>query len=219
MNDSKILVYDGSFNGFLTAIFVGINEKIEIMGFQKTYSPQKGLFVEIQTIDTDILKAKKVWNSIEKKNSTVLKNVYFAFLSEAEGVEFMLYKYIQKLYALLNPIELEQMAAIELKIGQLAKNVGREKQLTEVSVDFNVTNDNVYVAEIEPNFNVLPLVSRHFRLRYPNQQWIVFDRKRNYGMFYNLVSVEIIDLETKTWYLNSNSLNHDFAQTSYRFAV
>lgn len=97
--------------------------------------------------------------------------------------------------------------------------MGREKQLTEVSVDFNVTNDNVYVAEIEPNFNVLPLVSRHFRLRYPNQQWIVFDRKRNYGMFYNLVSVEIIDLETKTWYLNSNSLNHDFAQTSYRFAV
>lgn len=123
MNDSKVLVYDGSFNGFLTAIFVGINEKIEIMGFQKTYSPQKGLFVETQTINTDILKAKKVWNSIEKKNSTVLKNVYFAFLSEAEGVEFMLYKYIQKLYALLNPIELEQMAmaAIELKIGQLQK--------------------------------------------------------------------------------------------------
>ncbi len=80
MNDSKVLVYDGSFNGFLTAIFAGINEKIEIVGFQKAYSPQKGLFVETQTINTDISKAKKVWNSIEKKNTTVLKNVYFAFL-------------------------------------------------------------------------------------------------------------------------------------------
>jgi len=219
MNDSKVLVYDGSFNGFLTAIFVGINEKIEIMGFQKTYSPQKGLFVEALAIKTDISKAKKVWNSIEKKNSTVLKNVYFAFLSEAEGIEFMLYKYIQKLYALLNPIELEQMAAVELKIAQLAKNVGREKQLTEVSVDFNVTNDNVYIAEIEPNFNVLPLVSRHFRLRYPNQQWIVFDCKRNYGMYYNLGSVEIIDLETKTWFLNSNTMNNAFSQTDYRLAM
>ncbi len=219
MNDSKVLVYDGSFNGFLTAIFVGINEKIEIVGFQKTSSPQKGLFTETKIINTHISKAKKVWNSIEKKNGTILKNVYFAFLSEAEGIEFMLYKYIQKLYALLEPIELEQLAAIELKIVQLAKNVGKEKQLTEVSVDFNVTNDNVYVAEIEPAFNVLPLVSRHFRLRYPKQQWIVFDRKRNYGMYYNLVSVEIIDLETKTWYLNSNTLNHAFSQTDYRLAI
>ena len=35
MKNSKILIYDGSFNGFLTAIFVAFEEKIEVSDIQK----------------------------------------------------------------------------------------------------------------------------------------------------------------------------------------
>jgi len=219
MDNSKILIYDGSFNGFLTAVFVGFDENIEVMGFQKIHSSQKGLFSDAQTIYTQISKAKRVWDSIEKKNSRAIKNIYFAFLSETDGIDFMLYKYIRRLFSAMNPVYIEEYNALEMKISQLAKNVGREKQRIERLLEFKSTEDNIYMAEIETTYNILPIISRHFRNKYPKNQWIIFDRKRNYGMYYNLVSVEIISPETKALYLGQNFKNNNYVNNNYRCAV
>ena len=219
MDNSKILIYDGSFNGFLTAVFVGFDENIEVMGFQKIHSSQKGLFSDAQTIYTQVSKAKRVWDSIEKKNSRAIKNIYFAFLSETDGIDFMLYKYIRRLFSAMNPVYIEEYNALEMKISQLAKNVGREKQRIERLLEFKSTEDNIYMAEIETTYNILPIISRHFRNKYPKNQWIIFDRKRNYGMYYNLVSVEIISSETKALYLGQNFKNSNYINNNYRCAV
>jgi len=36
MDNSRILIYDGTFNGFLSAVFVGFNENMEVVDFQKS---------------------------------------------------------------------------------------------------------------------------------------------------------------------------------------
>jgi len=45
---------------------------------------------------------------------------------------------------------------------------------------------------------VLPLISRHYRFQFSDKPWLIFDSKRNYGLYYNLKSVELISLDTDT---------------------
>src|SRR6056297_3940960 len=203
MNASTTLIYDGSFNGFLTAVFVAFDEKINVADIHKNNQTQSGLFSDTETVFTNVEKAKRVWNGIRNKSHNAISNVYFAFLSEAEGVEMMLYTYIQKLMGTQNGKYLDYSDSTVLHIAQVAKKVGREKHRMEAFVRFQLTKDNIYFANIEPDFDVLPLLSKHFRSRYADQQWIIYDVKRKYGLYYNLQGVELISLDLQDIHANS----------------
>ena len=217
MNNSKILIYDGSFNGFLTAVFIAFEEKIQVADIQKNSIGQNGLFSDTETIFTNIQKAKRVWNGIQAKSSSAIKNIYFAYMSESKGVEFLLYRYILKLFASPSSIHSNYSDAIVLKISQLAKSVGREKHRMEAFVRFQLTKDEIYFANIEPDFDVLPLISKHFRSRYADQPWIIYDMKRNYGLFYDLERVEIIALDLEGVYVNIIKKSSDFVPQEYDY--
>lgn len=219
MDTTRVLIYDGSFNGFLTAVYVAFENNIEVMGFQRDQPEQKGLFMDNLIITTQKNKAKRIWESIEKKSHTAIRNIYFAFLSEADGVDFMLYQYIKKLYGKLVDPVMDQMALIEAKILKLVIQVDREKSYIESSLDFQTTYNSVRIAELDPVFNILPLISRHFRVRYSKHPWILFDRKRKYGIHYNSHSLEMINKETKESFLKTHTDYDPGIENSYRMAI
>ncbi|QLG47007.1 TIGR03915 family putative DNA repair protein [Costertonia aggregata] len=217
MKNSKILIYDGSFNGFLTAVFIAFEEKVPVSDIQKNSVRQSGLFSETETIFTQTDKAQRVWKGIQKKSNSAVKNIYFAYLSENKGIELLLYRYIRKLFANKNSIHSDYSDGVVLKISQLARSVGREKHRMEAFVRFQLTQDQIYFANIEPDFDVLPLISKHFKSRYADQQWIIYDVKRKYGLFYNLHQVEIIALDMDEVYANSIRKNDRFLGEEYSY--
>lgn len=217
MGNSRILIYDGSFNGFLTAIFVAFEEKVQVADIQKNSVSQNGLFSETQTIFTQMDKAKRVWNGIQRKSNTAIKNIYFAYQGESKGIELLLYRYIRKMFAQNGSIHSDYSDGVVLKISQLAKSVGREKHRMEAFVRFQLTKDNIYFANIEPDFDVLPLISKHFRSRYADQQWLIYDAKRSYGIFYDLEKVEIISLDLQEVYANSIRKSDKFLDDEYSY--
>ncbi len=217
MNDSKTFIYDGSFNGFLTAVFIAFEEKAHVADIKKNSVSQNGLFSDTETIFTNIEKAKRVWNGIQGKSSSAIKNIYFAYLSETKGIELLLYRYVRKLFASEKSIHSDYSDGIVLKISQLAKSVGREKHRMEAFVRFQLTQDEVYFANIEPDFDVLPLISKHFRSRYADQQWIIYDVKRKYGLFYDLNRVEIISLDLQEIHTNSIRKSVTFSDEEYDY--
>ena len=135
MDNSKILVYDGSFNGFLTAVFIALKSNYDILGFQKEAYKQKGLFADVESIFTDLSKSKTVLESIEAKNHNGIRNIYFAFLSETDGIDYMLYQFIRTIYGRCGEGQVEQTVQLESKISKLALNVRREKSHTENMVE------------------------------------------------------------------------------------
>ncbi|MBT2160629.1 TIGR03915 family putative DNA repair protein [Zobellia barbeyronii] len=217
MNATKTLIYDGSFNGFLTAIFVAFDEKAQIADIQKNSASQSGLFSETETIFTQMDKAKRVWNGIHKKSHNAIKDIYFAFLSENKGIELVLYRYICKLFTSETSIASDYSDDIVLKISQLARSVGREKHRMEAFVRFQLTKDEIYFANIEPDFDVLPLISKHFRSRYADQQWLIYDVKRKYGIFFDLNQVEIVSLDLDEIYTNSLNKSAHFGDEEYNY--
>ncbi|ADV51039.1 hypothetical protein Celal_3790 [Cellulophaga algicola DSM 14237] len=217
MNEAKILIYDGSFNGYLTAVFQAFEQKLSIADIQKEKNAQSGLFSDAEIIYTDVPKSKRVWNGIQKKNNTAIKNIYFAFLSETKGIELLLYRYIQKLFSKTELLHLNFSDDIVLKVSQLAKSVGREKHRMEAFVRFQLTKDAIYFSYIEPDFDVLPLISKHFKGRYADQQWLIYDVKRKYGIFYNLKTVEFITLDMDDIHCNKTQKSNVFTDGEYEY--
>tara|TARA_R110002051_G_scaffold141340_1_gene214387 strand:- start:1292 stop:2065 length:774 start_codon:yes stop_codon:yes gene_type:complete len=202
MENAKILIYDGSFNGFLTTVFKAFDQKWNILDIQKDNGKQKELFSDTETIITEIDLAKRVWNGIEKKSHETIKTIYFAYQSEAKDIEFLLFKYIKQLFFSTAGTTLSFEEENLSKIRQLAKLVGREKRHMEAFVDMYQSKDAVYFAVISPDYDILPLISKHFRSKYKDEHWLVYDSKRGYGIFYEGYKVEMISLDLGDYYKN-----------------
>ncbi|RKR13182.1 putative DNA metabolism protein [Maribacter vaceletii] len=196
MEETKTLIYDGSFNGFLTAVFVGFEEKRKTLNINKRTSCSNNLFIKTQIIFTDMKKAKRVWNTIQNKNSTALKNIYFTFLSEKKNIENVLYLYIKSLF---NPYQAAQIGfsiSEQINIEDVSLTVAKEKRYLEKTIQFKESNDGIFYINIAPDFDVLPLLSKHFRIRVNKKPWLIYDVNRNYGIYYDTHSTEIIVLDT-----------------------
>ncbi|MEP0134022.1 MAG: TIGR03915 family putative DNA repair protein [Eudoraea sp.] len=213
MEREKILLYDGSFNGFLTSVFVAFEQKINVVDIQRKSQVQKGLFTETQIILTQVNKAKRVWNGISQRSNNAMKNIYFAFLSETAGIEQLLYLYIQKIVAKGSPNHIDLTDDMVFKINHLANIVSKKKNQMEAFMKFNVSADGIHFIIAEPEFDILPLVSKHFRSNYSDRHWIIYDIKRNYGLYFNLHTLQLKSFDSKEIIANARPLNN-LIQTS-----
>ncbi|MDR6300682.1 TIGR03915 family putative DNA repair protein [Mesonia maritima] len=201
-----IFKYDGSFEGFLTAVFSAYEFKCENCTIVKENEHVESLFEETEEVITSEEKANRVWKKIQQKTGTKgSRQIYWAFLSELLGVENTLFQYIQHAINSAKNITTDYANKAVLEVSQIVKKVGREKHRMDAFVRFRKTKDNIYFATIEPDFNVLPLNAKHFKNRYADQYWCIYDLKRNYGIYYDLNSVEIIQLELPNSILNTST--------------
>jgi len=60
---------------------------------------------------------------------------------------------------------------------------------------------------MEPLYNVLPLVVGHFKDRFADQKWLIYDLKRAYGCYYDLQEVREVRFDSKEEHLLSGILN------------
>lgn len=219
MKTAKNLVYDGSFNGFLSAVFTAYEQKLEVADIVCSARNQNNLFADTEIIFTNIQKAKRTWKGIEQRNPQAIKTIYFAFLSEAEGVEKWLYRYIDQLVKDNTGKGVKDFSdPVVLKINQLAKSVGREKHRMEAFVRFNLTKDGLYFSNIEPDFDVLPLISKHFRLRYADQEWLIYDLRRKYGLYYDGNTVSVVSLDLDAALVNSAKTNRALSEEEHQYS-
>ncbi|MFD2564171.1 TIGR03915 family putative DNA repair protein [Aquimarina rubra] len=196
MNHHTILIYDGSFDGFLTCIFTVYEQRIITPIIRNESESNNQLFTTSETIITDKIKSRRVWKGIKTKIIPSQQKILFnAFLSEIKGVENTLLAYIQNLFNTQKSNLIDYGNKDILKINQVAKMVGREKHRMEAFVRFKKTKDGIFVATVEPDFNVLPLITHHFKDRYADQKWLIYDIKRAYGIYYDLHKVDIITLD------------------------
>ncbi|MCC8359861.1 TIGR03915 family putative DNA repair protein [Salinimicrobium sediminilitoris] len=197
MEQQAILVYDGTMEGFLCCLFTAYEEKLKVVDINPP-GAQAGqqLFTASREVITEPDKAKRVWTSLKKKASPAgLRDLKWTFLSEIPGMEMHMYSMIRYILAENVPVDRDFSHPAVLKVSQAAKKVGREKHRMEAFVRFRLTKDEVYFAAIEPDFNVLPLIKSHFKNRYADQKWIIYDLKRNFGIAYDLSAVQFITLD------------------------
>ncbi|MDR2407703.1 MAG: TIGR03915 family putative DNA repair protein, partial [Bacteroidales bacterium] len=83
------------------------------------------------------------------------------------------------------------------------KKVSNEAEKVRQFVRFQKTADKMYFAAIKPLYNVLPLVVNFFQDRFADQQWVIYDIKRSYALYYDLKKTEVAYFDD----LKMNKLN------------
>jgi len=190
------LVYDSTFDGFLSAVFSCYELKLKEVSIVRNSLFQKPLFGNHDTIITEPEKANRVWKGLKNKmTAQELRRFYYAFLSEIPTVENTLYNAISYVFSAKQNVASDFGNKYILEVSKLTKNVSREKHRMEAFIRFKLTKDDIYFANIEPDFNVLPLITNHFKKRYADQKWLIYDLSRKYGIYYNLETVEIVKME------------------------
>ncbi len=189
--------YDKTFEGLLTAVFDAYNRNTfpeKLLGLDDI----EPLFVtETYTVLTQEDKSARVWKGLEKKTErNVLNMLTYVWLSELPGSDELLFRYIRKTFDSKVDISTNFADQDVIQVHKTAKKVSTEKHRMIELVRFQKAADDIFFAPISPDHNCLPLTISHFRDRFADQKWIIYDTRRDYGFFYDLKTVTEMTLDT-----------------------
>jgi len=219
-----ILVYDGTFEGYLTVVFECYSRKLEPMNIASEKNLQETMFVEKEFIHTNVAHSDRVWKGLQQKLSAELNQLpYSAWLSNETGIEMALLHFIRMAFASPVPIESNFGDMDVLMVRKAARRVMKEAMRMLQFIRFQQTLDDIYFSAISPDYDVMPMTLKHLKERFADQLWVVYDLKRDYGFFYNRETIEEITLNEKSFNTKNgevplNMLQEDeaFYQTAWK---
>ncbi len=179
-------IFDGSYTGYLCCVFEAFERK-EFHAVPITESLMEStLFPEYRTIDTDPLKYNRVLSAMEKVVERKNLNLFYHnFLSDSPVEWLNAFQLIIELFK-MKKLDLRNFGDPSiLRLHQTLKKVSRERHRMKAFIRFVKSDDGLYTAVVEPDFNVLPLIVEFFKNRFADQDWLIYDIKRNYGFHYS----------------------------------
>lgn len=192
-----IVQYDGSWPGLMSLVFEVYEFKMEVHAICKSNEiSQQHLFGQQHIVYTDGNKAERVLKGIAlKAGKSVVQELYCAYLSEQNDIELLILRLVQYYLGSMVKVSANYGHEDVLKLKQIIKSVSRERHRFKAFVRFRQMEDGLYMAKIEPDFNILPLISSHFKNRYADQLWLIYDVKRNYGIYYDKSEVTEVQFD------------------------
>ena len=189
------IIYDGTYPGWLTAVFEIYEHKLQDITFAREGEPPASLFGTTHKVVTNESKATRVLNGLKQKLSADgLMHLYKTFFSEVDKFDEKMWRFVQYVFASQHNVEGDLSNNVVWEVRQAAKFVHRESHRMKAFIRFKLTKDHLYYALIEPDCDVLPLIANHFRKRYADQRWLIYDAKRRYGIYYDLDTLSNIEL-------------------------
>ena len=191
----NIVIYDGTFEGLMTAVFEIYEYKILQPNILNSNKETGSLFGKVHEVYTNKEKTARVFKKLKDKlTPKAFADLYKTFLSEIKDIENLLYRYIAYILSSKASVENDYSNTDVLELQQITRKVHREKHRMEAFVRFQLTQDQLYFCIIQPDYNVLPLISKHFEKRYADQRWLIYDSRRKYGLYYDLETVEEVSM-------------------------
>jgi probable DNA metabolism protein len=198
--------YDGTFPGFLSAVFEVWDRK---RFPARIIPPEKapGLFEETIEVPTVNERSDRVWHGIERAGGKRLcQRFIHVFLSRENGVEDLMLFILQQLFDrkknVTNDLSIEEV----LQFTQLERKVLREVHRLYMFLRFEQAADGTWFAPVAPKYDILPMTLNHFKSRFADQAWLIYDTGRRYGFFYNKKSVEEVSIEQPVFDLKTGNL-------------
>lgn len=193
----KIIVYDGTFEGYLTVIFTQYKEifKIKIESEKDQIS-----FLDQKYIKTNFEKAKRIEDSIKKNIS---KEFYYdikiAFKSDYKNKDTIIARLI-KLSFLKGEKITKSTNKYAIAFNKMVKNYGREAHAFMGLLRFKEIQEGFLFGQYESHNDILEDLSRHFLQRMPKEKFVIYDKNRNkafVSIYGNFEVVEILNLDIK----------------------
>lgn len=193
----KIYVYDGSFSGFLTAVFLSYAKKEKPIDICAEGNFQTVMYAEAFYVSDEVEKAERVTNTLIKKvGRDGFFRIYEAFLSDEPGRELLLLNYIDLVLKMGRKAEYFYSEKTAAEVMRLAKKTGGEAHLLKGFLRFSETEKGVYYAEFSPKSDCLSIVAAHFCARLSALEFAINDLKRKKAAVWNGSELNIINYDS-----------------------
>ena len=191
------LIYKNSFEGFLTAVFDAFYlRRTDIHLLSECAEPP--LLFDCRTVSSDSIKAMRVQKSIKQRLGTnTLWTIFTAWLSHDENIEDILLSYLRLAFKLGADISKMSQNDAVFKTISTSERVKREAHRFKEFVRFKKYKD-IYIADIFPDFEILPLIVRLFSERFNDQNFIIRDKHYHKALIYYDKRAVIADI-TEFW--------------------
>ena len=184
-----IYSFDNTFDGLLSAVFDAFARREQPEELLRE-GDQMSLFGdEVHRVQSDAEKAGRVWKGLEKRlPREAVRLLFVSWLSEMPELNNALFHYICKVFR--QPENSGKAYSHNfadpdvLAVTNIARKVMHEQLRMKQFIRFQKAKDGTYLAVVAPDHNVLPLVIDHFRDRFNDQHWLIYDAKRHYGIYY-----------------------------------
>ena len=172
-----ILVYDGTFEGFLSLVYEVYYKKLKPIKIYKTL-PNEMIFEEILELKTSKDNAIKVLTAIKTKfPKELIQRILNIFMCDSKEFEMALLEYIiigfkdfKQLYNINN--------SCVFYLNSLEKELFRLVHKMYAFIRFEELEDGTLYGKIESKFNVVYFLGKHFLKRFNNQNFIIHDLDR-----------------------------------------
>ncbi len=184
MNESNSLyIYDGSMAGFFTCAYEAVYNKEMPASITPESKTEPTLLLD-KFIETDNEKADKVKRSVREKISPdalqLAENVFLSCLKEKETaiLKFLIlgYEFGGKIMDMIGHKDVAPLFGAE-------KHLHGECHLLKGFIRFSDYNGKL-VAIITPKNFVLPFLTEHFITRYPNEEFMIYDKTNKTAFIY-----------------------------------
>lgn len=190
-----VFVYDGSFEGLLTAIYEAYYNAEKPDRIYREQNYLQNLIDTRINIETDKSKFQKVYDAIITKISRQsLTYAFYAYLSDTEDADNIIYEYIRLGFRLGYSIDSYMHDMRVRKIQLLNHKVSREVQNMSGFLRFKLIGQNFYYAPMEPDHNIAALLAPHFTERLKDEKFIIHDLKRELAIIYNTKEWAVVPL-------------------------
>lgn len=190
------MIFDGTWTGLLTSIFEAFERKLYQVELIAEQHHTPDMFSTPIHIYSDEAKAERVWKGLKKKIPAASQKDFFrTYLSEQADAYQHLINYSIYIFQHKENVSQNFGHTSVIALQQYAKSVSREAHRMKAFIRFEKWKNGMFFTAVTPDFNVLPLIAQHFKNRYADQQWIIYDSTRLYGIFYDLKNVREINFE------------------------
>ena len=191
-----VFLFDNTFEGLLTAVFDAYARRTFPHMLLTEGTPQPLFIDETFQVITDREKAGRVWRGLQKKLSTTAMNcIAQCWLAEEADTPILIFRYICQAIDAPRSIETDFGNPVVLAFTRMWKRVNQEYYRLLQFIRFQKAADGTYFAAVEPEKNALPLTIGHFKDRFADQRWVIYDIRRSYGFYYDLKEVREIRFE------------------------
>ncbi|RGN38100.1 TIGR03915 family putative DNA repair protein [Bacteroides oleiciplenus] len=191
-----IFIFDNTFEGLLTSVFEAYSRRTFPDALLPEGEPLPLFHDEAFMVITEEKKAKRVWRGLQKKlSSGALSCLAQCWLAEEAETPILLFRYMRKAIDAPRSIETNFADPDVLEFSRMWKRVDWERLRMLQFIRFQKAADGTFFAAVEPEKNALPLAIDHFKDRFADQPWLIYDIKRAYGFYYDLKEVRQVTFE------------------------
>ncbi len=190
---NNVYIYDGSFEGFLCAVFRAWNDKLlKNICCEQRYEPE---FADVDFhVFAEIKKFERVqtW-IIENFGYVVSLKIYRVFLTESTGCELSIFNYLKYLHHNGKFFRNNYVNSVVMAVDKLERAFCNETHHLYGFLRFKESVDGVLYSEICPKYNQLEPLAVFFHDRLQGKSFIIHDTERKLSAVCN----------GKYWYITS----------------